>query len=271
MKRGFLLALCLFAALLMTACSGGSDVDDVPMVSQNLGPTSTPSPTPTEAPENGTGLTVGQSIFDVNPYDVADPLAEEDIDPYVEPTVAGTVYPYAGSTPIPLDPIDMPTPTPRPELTFTYVSYSSANVGVTFEGPVGWTSDESQPDIMLLSEPAAQIKEGQQCIVTLFDQPGTYNQSQLEDEVIARLDTLSSTGFSTFQRSYTATRYMMGSLGVYANYTGTLTDGTEVGGRIHYVCVDGVLYGVEIVFPLGYRDDYLNVFASVRTTISRVQ
>ena len=34
---------------------------------------------------------------------------------------------YAGATPIPIDPIDMPTPTPRPELTFTYGEYNVCN------------------------------------------------------------------------------------------------------------------------------------------------
>ena len=280
MKRRMILAMLLVASMLFSACSGNSDVDDIPMISQQFGASPSAAPTPTVEPETESqsgisGNIGGQSIFDVNPYDI-DPLGEEGVDPYVEPetvaTPTPTTYPYAGTTPIPLDPIDMPTPTPRPQLTFSYVEYTSANVGVHFEGPVGWTVNESQAGTLYLSEPEAQIKEGQQCIVTIFSQNlGTnYTQSEMEDEVIGRLEGMSATGFSEFKRSYTATRYMMGKVAVYANYTGTLTDGTEIGGRIQYVCLDGVLYGVEIVFPLGYRDDYLNnVFAKIRSTIAR--
>ena len=50
---------------------------------------------------------------------------------------------------------------------------------------------------------------------------------------------------------------------------GTLKDGTAVGGRIHAVCVDKVLYCIQITYPLGYKDDYLNVFSEVRQTLKR--
>lgn len=107
-------------------------------------------------PPSGAGTadaSAPQSIFDTNPYDVAlensfteqDALNEENyIDPELDdgsdlyvPEPTGTVYPYAGSTPIPLDPIDMPTPTPRPSLSFTYGDYSAASVGRELQGSRG--------------------------------------------------------------------------------------------------------------------------------------
>ena len=64
---------------------------------------------------------------------------------------------------------------------------------------------------------------------------------------------------------------MLGSTGVYANYSGTLTDGTPVGGRIQYVSEGGILYGLEIVFPEGFRGDFIDVFGEVRSSMSFIK
>lgn len=291
MKRKIRLVACLLLAVLtMSACSSNQNSDQIfPEMTQNLGPaTATDTPAPQASVNEPSGedgsdadIGSGQSIFDTNPYlsdfTEYDALNEENyIDPYGDenstlsvPEPEGTVYPYAGSTPIPLDPVDMPSPTPRPSLSFTYSAYSAASVGVTFEGPVGWLVDESQAQFFTLSEPDAQIKDGQQCIITISAEPVTsnYSESDLKSQVTQRLDYLSTSEFPTWKPSYTATRYMMGSLGVYANYTAARSDGTEVGGRILYVCIDRVLYGLEIIFPLGFKDDYLDVFGQIRSTM----
>lgn len=297
MKRLWKLLLCLLLAVLtLSACSGQpSNTEQFPEVTQALGP-ATPTPEPIvldsqDDPSTADGSgesgaadpSAPQSIFDTNPYDVVlengfteqDALNEENyIDPelddgsdlYVaQPT--GTVYPYAGSTPIPLDPIDMPTPTPRPSLSFTYGDYSAASVGVSFKAPAGWLVDESQAQTFILREPDSQIKDGQQCVITISSQAVTsnYNQSDLETLVKDRLDVIGgASNITSFKPSYTATRYMMGSLGVYANYTATTTDGVEIGGRIQYVCIDRTLYGLEILFPEGFREDFIDVFGEIR-------
>ena len=296
MKRLWKPMLCmLLAVLMLSSCSGQpSTTEQFPEVTQALGP-ATATPVPTAPPSSDVTSETGsvsqpgiadaapQSIFDTNPYDVAldegyteqDALNEENyIDPDLDdgsdlyvPTPTGTVYPYAGSTPIPLDPIDMPTPTPRPSLSFTYGTYSAASVGVSFEGPAGWLVDESQAQTFILREPEAQIKDGQQCIITITSQAVTsnYTQSDLETLVKDRLDVIGGgSDISSFKPSYTATRYMMGSLGVYANYTATTTDGVEIGGRIQYVCIDRTLYGLEILFPEGFREDFIDVFGEIR-------
>lgn len=144
MKRLWKPLLCLLlAALTLSGCSGQpSATEQFPEVTQALGP-ATPTPEPivletetdpsTADAASGAGTadaSAPQSIFDTNPYDVAlensfteqDALNEENyIDPELDdgsdlyiPEPTGTVYPYAGSTPIPLDPIDMPTPTRVP-------------------------------------------------------------------------------------------------------------------------------------------------------------
>lgn len=284
MKRNWKLLVCLLTAmLLLTACSGKPDPEEFPDITQAIGPTATPTAVPTAVPvPEGEG----ESIFEHNPY-LEEDFSEEDAlaeEGYVDPEFgvlesfataepAGTVYPYAGSTPIPLNPVDMPTPTPKPDLSFTYVQYIASTVGVTFEAPAGWQVNESQSGVFILSEPTNQVKDGQQCIITLSAEPigSDYKQKELETHVQYRVDSIGGAQFSSFKPSYTATRHMMGSTGVYANYSGTLTDGTPVGGRIQYVSIGGVLYGLEIVFPEGFRDDFIDVFGEVRSTMKFIQ
>ena len=284
MKRNWKLLLCLLTALVMlTACSGKPSGEEFPDITQAIGPTATPA-VPTAPPVQGDVIDA-EGIFDQNPYleeefTEEDILAEEDyVDPeygvleeYV-PAVEGTLYPYAGSTPIPLNPVDMPTPTPKPDLSFTYAKYIANTVGVTLEAPENWQVNESQSGLFILSEPAAQVKDGQQCIITLSAEPvgSNYNQKELETHVQHRLDSIGGAQFSSFKPSYTATRHMLGSTGVYANYSGTLNDGTPVGGRIQYVSENGMLYGLEIVFPEGFRGDFIDVFGEVRSSLSFIK
>ena len=228
------------------------------------------------------------SIFD-NPYlneDISsdEALGEENyIDPYDTGADTGsllsasgasggveTVYPYAGATPIPLDPVDLPTPTPHPELTFNYATYTAGSLGLSFDCPSGWLVDESQTDVFVLTEPETQMHDGQQCIITISAEPVTanYSEKDLKKQVTQRLKEIGSVNFTVWNPSLTATRTLLGSKGVYANYTGTLANGVELAGRILYASTNNKLYGVEMVYPRDYRDDYLNIFAKIRETIS---
>lgn len=293
MKRNGKLVLCLLLALITLCSCTAKPSEDFPDLVPSIGPqVLTPTgnnqtegnrqPEGDTQPESNPLPDDDPSIFAANPYmdengfSEADALGEENyVDPdessYVAYAPDTTVYPYAGSTPIPLDPVDMPTPTPKPKLTYTYGAYTASTVGVTFEGPVNWSVDESQPSMLILSEPVTQIKDGQQCIITLSAEPvsGNYSQNDLKSHVTQRLDTLYSSDYTSWKPSYTATRHMMGSLGVYANYSATTNAGVELGGRIQYVCIDNVLYGLEIVFPLGFKDDFIDVFGHIRTTMSK--
>ena len=284
MKRNWKLLLCLMTALVMlTACSGKPSGEEFPDITQAIGPTATPA-VPTAPPVQGEVIS-GESIFDQNPY-LEEEFTEEDIlaeENYVDPeygvleeytpAVEGTVYPYAGSTPIPLDPVDMPTPTPRPDLKFSYADYVASTVGVTFKGPVSWMVDESMPSMLVLSEPTNQVRDGQQCVITLSAEPvsSNYSQNDLKSHVKQRLDTLYVSDFTEWKPSLTATRYMMGSEGVYANYSATRYDGVELGGRVHYVCIGKVLYGLEIVYPQSFKDDFLDVFGEIRSSMALIR
>ena len=288
MKRNWKLLVCLLCALFaLTACSSKPNPEQFPDITQAIGPTATPTAAPTAPPViEGDVIDADDSIFSQNPYleeefTEEDVLAEED---YIDPEfgvlenfpvadVESTVYPYAGSTPIPLNPVDMPTPTPKPDLSFTYAQYIASTVGVTFEGPANWQVNETQSSLFILSEPTNQVKDGQQTVITLSAEPigANYDQKDLEKHVEQRLDTIGGSQFSEFKPSYTATRHMLGSTGVYANYSGRLTDGTEIGGRIQYVSIDNTLYGLEIVFPLGFKDDFIDVFGEIRGSMSFIR
>lgn len=297
MKRLWKIALCLALALIaLTACSGGEQPNSGSQIyaeaTQYLGPvtaTETPTEVPQETAAPDSGANGGVSIFD-NPYldeesiSPEDALSEENyIDPYdtgadtgsllVAGNVsggAGTAYPYAGATPIPLTPVDLPTPTPHPELTFNYATYTAGSLGLSFDCPSGWLVDESQTDVFVLTEPETQMHDGQQCIITISAEPVTanYSEKDLKKQVTQRLKEIGSVNFTVWNPSLTASRTLMDSKGVYANYTGTLANGIEVAGRILYASANNKLYGVEMVYPRDYRDDYLNIFAKIRDTIA---
>lgn len=289
MNRKWLAVLCLvLVAALLTSCDAQQQSSEpFAEVTQYLGPAPTATAVPASADN---GASEGDSVFSNNPYtldaqdgtDATAALGEEDDQDngtfdegdtvvYGEADADATVYPYAGSSPIPLDPVDAPSPTPRTAITFTYVPYTVASLGLTFDGPAGWVPDESVSEMYTLTEPEQQIKDGQLGIVNIYAIPvnSNYSEANLTTEIKQRLSTIGSTNFVDWNPSLTATRYLMGGKGVYANYSGTLANGVQVGGRVHATCIDNVLYCVQITYPLSFKDDYLNIFAKVRETITR--
>ena len=294
MKRKWLAALSLLmAAALLSGCTAQQPTTQTfAEVTQYLGVAPTATPVPEDQPADDAAAD-GQSVFASNPYaltdETADPnaeaaLGEEDFADdgvldtgdtvvYGAPDPDATVYPYAGSSPIPLDPVDAPTATPRAPLTFTYVPYTLTALGVSFDGPAGWIPDESVNEMFTLSEPVEQIKDGQLGVVTLYAVPvnSNYTEANLTTEIKQRLNTIGATNFVEWSPSLTATRYLMGGKGVYANYSGTMANGIKVGGRIHATAIEGVLYCLQISYPLNFKDDYLNVFSQVRETLKRIK
>lgn len=292
MKRTALVLLCLTAlALLLTGCQGQQQ-EPFAEVTQYIGPAVTTAP-PTAAPTVASSGDMDYTQNDILDEEAAS--AAEDAALTAEtPTPASnfdagyqvqtnlfsssaasdtvaTVYPYTGSSPIPLDPIDAPTPTPQAPLNFTYIPYSPSTVGVTFEAPAGWVADSSYDEVFTLSEPESQMKNGQLGIINVYAVPvnSDYSETQLESEIKQRLNTIASLDFTEWKPSYTATRYLMGSLGVYANYSGTLSTGVEVGGRIHATTIDNVLYCIQITYPYAFKEDFMDVFSQLRETIKR--
>ena len=229
---------------LLTSCDKQQQESLYTEVTQYIGPAETTAPETTAAPTDAPAADADAAVTDAD-YTEADILDEETTDLLIgltddEGIDAGYARkranlfssssqrerrappptPYTGSTPIPLEPIDAPTPTPQAALNFTYITYSPASVGVTFEAPAGWVADDTYSEVFTLTEPESQMKNGQLGIINIYAVPvnSSYSESELVTEIKQRLNTIGSLNFTEWRPSLTATRYLMGSLGVYANY-----------------------------------------------------
>ena len=221
---------------------------------------STPSPTPDIQGDEGDEFAADA----INEEGAGDSSADTSVE-----TVSSVAYPYAGATPLPLDPIDMPTPTPRPALTFNYREFESSKLGLKFEGPADWIEDTSVEDAFTLTEPEGQQKDGYTAFMTLRKTPVSkdYNKSDMGKYVKDAMDTLGATNYVEWRPSNTAERTLIGHDGVYADYQGTLVSGVRVRGRVHVTCIDKTLYILHMSHPAGYNSDYLKNHAKLRETL----
>ena len=269
-KRILCLVLVLCAALVMTACKQKETFPTTPVAEQ-----------PTAEPASAQNIFGDEPVspdidFDDGSYD---PTQEEggDEEEVVaadvnEQTPAPTMQSeYAGATPVLIDPIDKPTPTPLPTLTFNYDKYEAKALGLTFEAPAGWLADDSQPDTYTLTNPDPSMDYAAQLSIRLVPVSKNYTKNELIKEVKGTLDTLGSEGFKKFERSNTAGRKFMNSDAIYANYTGTTTDGVKVAGRIIIACVNKTLYILHVSYPQGYTKTYVdNVYDKFRHTVKTI-
>lgn len=295
MRKRLMLVLCLILCVgMLAACSGGNQNERFDVITtqaaQNYNNTVT-----TEAPtiaqdKQGESLVDELINFDDGTYD---PAAEEDegepplsgsvfdntYAPIVEqstPTVAPTVNSqYAGASPVVIDPIDKPTPTPLPPITFTYQTYNASKLHLSFEAPAGWIVDDTSADTYILTQPANEAVPEYTSVMTVrvTTVGSQYDSNDLAKEVKQMLETIGASGnFSSFSKSLTAERSLLGKNGVYANYTAVTTSGAEAAGRVHATCIDQTLYTVHITYPRGYRDTYVDqVYDKFRSTVQITQ
>ena len=134
MKKTLFTVVVLLMALVLAGCAANPTYPEAGTNYQRdplSVPTDTPAPSLPDLPED------------------YDPASEEDNGAsYVYNSYSSSYDTsiYAGATPIPLDPIDMPTPTPKPTLTFSYGLVTSDALHLSFEAPVGWGIDTSVSD-----------------------------------------------------------------------------------------------------------------------------
>ena len=229
--------------------------------------------------QNGAPANNGSINFDDGSYD---PTSEEGLGaddltfvnvptdtPVPTNTPAPTVYSqFAGATPVMIDPIDKPTPTVAPPLTFTYQVYDATNLGLSFEGPIGWVADASGSDTYVIYNPDPSMDYAATLTLTATSVANDYSETNMKSTVLDMLSSIGATGFREFSRSNTATRTLIGTNGVYANYTGTLDNGSEIAGRVHVTCKDRVLYTLHITYPAAYTDTYKDgVYKKLRDTL----
>ena len=183
-------------------------------------------------------------------------------------TMAPTMYSdYAGATPVLIDPIDKPTATPLPPITFTYSTYTASALHITFDGPTGWTVDDTQSDTYMLTDPDGRVDYAANMTLREVPVNRNYSKNDLNKEVKGMLDTLKSSGLKNFSPSNTATHSFLKSEGVYAAYTATTADGVKIAGRVMVACVNKNLYVLHTSYPQGYATEYKDgLFNKVRQT-----
>ena len=255
-KNVSLIALLLAVALLFSACSAGNQEPEVTNQGQ-------------AAPMDN-----GQAIGTVAVPDSYDPAQEEDVNllPAGAYDANGNRI-YAGATPIPIDPIDMPTATPRQELNFTFGSYTADKLGLTFEAAVGYTVNDGLANTYILTEPAASVKDNYPCVVVIEVSSITKNHS-LNDVKKDLASYLQNEGkqYSTWSTNQAATTTLMGKQAYYNNYRGVLADGTIVRGRVCMAIIsDNQMLTLHVSCPGWYNTSYMKIYDQVRRTIKRVQ
>ncbi len=270
-KLALLLALTLLAASL-----GGCTQESVTypeagqaqsqtVIQQNDLLTVTDPPTATPASEE----TADEDID----FDDYDPSSEEDdalnyyyaLGAYND---AGEAI-YAGATPIPLDPIDMPTPTPRPALAFTYATYTPSRLGLTFEAPNDWYISQDDTSGFTLTDPTARDNINASISITVTQVSNNYKLSDVKTDLKNQL--------AEIQKSYTkwsvanaASRSLLGADGYYNTYRGELYDGTIVRGLINIALLPGKTITVHLISPGWFNSSYTNVYTRLRNTLKEL-
>lgn len=195
------------------------------------------------------------------------PIAEGNYD-------ASGVAQHAGATPVPLDPVDMPSPTKRPDLTFTFATYTAAKLGITFESVAGYLVDDSQADVYVLTEPIEQQKDNYSVVFTFSRSAvnANYNLNNLKTDLRTFAADLGKVNYQQWRLSDTAERTLLGKPGAYVTYRGVMYDGTIVRGRVHMALLDNNrVLSIHYTGPGEYNTDYSNtVFTRIRSTLKTI-
>ena len=172
---------------------------------------------------------------------------------------------YAGATPIPLDPVDMPTPTPHPDLEFEYEEYTTA-LGYTLQVPVGWLVEQDDGSSFVIRDPNMYENVNAQFSLTSQSVSSSYRVSDLRTELSNQL--------SQIQRNYVGwriwtpdSRQLLKSDGVYNAYRGVAYDGTIVRGLVHVALVGQRVVTLSFSAPGNFNNSYQRVYNKMRNTI----
>jgi len=254
MKKRLIAMLCLaLCATLLCSCQPQQHYDPY-----NPGGAATQNPLDqvnnTEAP--------APQVPDLVDYDDGsyDPASEENVpEPNkgfeaVNPVISSI---YAGATPVVIDPIDKPTPTPVPPITFQYQVYDATKLYLSFEGPTGWAVDDAMDDIFVLTNPDTSVDFAASLSIRATATTTTYSDAELKTEVSNALSAIRG-NFTSFSPSSVDTRKMQDWAGRYANYTGVMSDGTKVAGRIHAWSHEKTLYVLQLSYPEAYTRTYID-------------
>ena len=264
MKKKFaLIALLLIAVFVLCACSAGDKTD--PSVPQGVGqvpPMEQQNNQPGSA-QNDWGLPEGY-----------DPASEEDtgyyfVDAKYDETGRAV---YAGATPIPINPVDMPTATPRAELTFTFGEYTAAKLGLKFSSAVGYQIDDSASDMYILTEPASAVKDNYAATISLQIVPinSGYDVNDLKTDLRNFLLN-EKTKYDSWESYSASSKTLMGQKGYYNNYRASLVDGTIVRGRVHMAMISKTeLLVLHVSCPGWFNTSYMKIYDQIRDTLAKI-
>lgn len=207
-------------------------------------------------------------------YNGYNPMLEEDNGFVANDTVydenGNTVY--AGATPIPLDPIDMPTPTPRPSLTFSYGTVIAEKLGITFEGPVGWAVDVSAADAIVLTDPVTYDNVNATMTIRISPVDSDFKLADVKNEVRSMLAEIGQYNFAKWEVNDLSARTLLKKDGYYTNYRGEYYDGTVIRGRVMVALLDGnKIISVHMAAPGWFNESYMNVVSHMRDTLQYFQ
>lgn len=284
MKKG-IRTMALLGACLLLLSSCGSEPKTQYSVNKGGATSNGASNQSAAASSNGNSVTDYDPLWEEDDYDPAseeDAYAEdqtvEELPSLVTPPATNTPIPvisgqYSGATPVIIDPIDKPTPTVVPPISFTYATYTAQNLNLTFEAPAGWTVDTSKTNTYSIQNPDPNKDYAATLVIRANPTNVEYNTSMLATEVEAMLNDIETAGFSKYSPSKTAERkgLFFGATGVYAQYSGTMTDGVEIAGRVAAVYKNNVLYTIHVTYPKAYSETYkTNVYDKLRDTLKVV-
>ncbi len=255
------IALCLLLALVVSLFAGCGQEKQ-----QNTYPSyQQPALDPTNPP-------VYSNSVDALPEGY-DPSSEEDEGGY---TVGSPVDEYgntlyAGATPIPLDPIDKPTATPRPEKSFTYAETTAARIGVKFEAPVGWLTDDTVADAFTVTDPEKLDNYQAFMSVKITPVAASYKLADVKTDVKAMLSELGKYNYEDWSVTSVSARTLLKKDGYYADYRGVQYDGTIVRGRVHIALLDGnKIVTLHLSAPGWFNTSYQKVYQRFRDTASLI-
>ena len=263
MKKWALLLVLVLAAAILSGC--GSPEESFPEANGAVQQDPLSIPTDVPAPQPAS-----------DPWADYDPASEEDTgdygyDPYASYDEYGRQV-YAGATPIPLDPIDMPTATPKPTLAFSYADVTADNIGISFQAPVGWGFEMPTSDTVILTDPNAYDGVNATMTIRILSVPSSYKLTDARTEVNTIIKDIGQYNFASFNKTELNARTLLKKDGYYADYYGTYYDGTSVYGRVMVALLDNnQIITLNMCCPKGFFDSsYKLVVNHFRDTAKQV-
>ena len=172
---------------------------------------------------------------------------------------------YAGSTPIPLYPVDMPTPTPRPDVEFEYETVSTA-LGYSMEVPVGWEIVQNDSSTFVIRDPVMRDKVNATFTLTSQNVSSSYRVNDLKSELTNRLNEIQR-NYAVWRIWTADKRALLKSDGFFNAYRGEAYDGTVVRGLVHVALVNRSVVTLSFSAPGYYNTSYQRVYNKMRSTI----